>query len=151
MKEKEPDFRVIPVDEMTDEQLDETYFCLSEKGRAEYELLKNDGGKAPYHLLPREALEQVVCALDHGSIKYGAHNWTEGTHWSRYTSAALRHIFAWNAGEDKDPDSGLPHLSHAVCCLLFLLTYEGYDIGTDDRLKLRTPSDDQPTPDNLQA
>tara|TARA_B100000749_G_C18414625_1_gene460716 strand:- start:350 stop:745 length:396 start_codon:yes stop_codon:yes gene_type:complete len=112
---------------------------------------KQDSEKPPFALLPTEALELVACALDHGAIKYEPHNWALGTDWSKYLSASLRHIFAWNAGEDKDPDSGLPHLSHAVCCLLFLLTYEVYDIGTDDRLKLRTPSDEQPTPDNLQT
>jgi hypothetical protein len=33
----------------------------------------------------------------------------------------MRHVHAWRAGETKDPESGLHHLAHAGCCLLFML------------------------------
>lgn len=100
---------------------------------------KDDCGKAPFHLLPSDAIEDVVWCLQDGADKYGNHNWRVGTHWSRYLSAALRHIFAWMRREDIDRSSGKPHLAHAVCCLLFLLEYGKHEIGTDDRTNDSTP------------
>ena len=102
-------------------------------GRIKAEAQKGDAGKAPYHLLPPNAIHDVVLALEEGATKYGDHNWRDGTSWSRYLSAALRHIFAWMRGQDLDEESGKPHLAHAVCCLLFLLEYGKENIGTDDR------------------
>jgi hypothetical protein len=42
----------------------------------------------------------------------------------RYFDAAQRHLWAWWEGEARDPESGLPHLAHAVACLLFVLALE---------------------------
>jgi hypothetical protein len=39
----------------------------------------------------------------------------------RYLDAALRHMFAHAKGETHAEDSGLPHLAHAACNILFLL------------------------------
>ena len=39
----------------------------------------------------------------------------------RYDDAALRHIQAYLSGEVSDPESGKPHLAHALCCLMFRL------------------------------
>jgi hypothetical protein len=47
----------------------------------------------------------------------------------------LRHVFAFARGEDIDPDSGLPHLDHAACCILFLSSYQKTGTGNDDRYK----------------
>ncbi len=38
-----------------------------------------------------------------------------------YFDACMRHLTAWIEGERKDPESGLSHLAHAVCCLLIML------------------------------
>jgi len=45
----------------------------------------------------------------------------------------LRHLTAWWAGEDLDPESGLHHLAHAACCLMFLLEYTQTHTELDDR------------------
>jgi len=45
----------------------------------------------------------------------------------------MRHIAAYNEHENKDPESGLSHLAHAACCLLFLLEYEDTHPELDDR------------------
>ena len=97
--------------------------------------LKFDGGKLPLHLLSTEAMNQTAAVLAFGAEKYAAHNWRKGFVWSRPLSAAMRHITAFNAGEDKDPESGLSHLAHAACCIMFLLEFEKTHKELDDRYK----------------
>jgi len=97
--------------------------------------LKFDGGKLPLHLLSTEAMNQTAAVLAFGAEKYAEHNWRKGFVWSRPLSAAMRHITAFNAGEDKDPESGLSHLAHAACCIMFLLEFEKTHKELDDRYK----------------
>lgn len=98
---------------------------------------KYDGGKPRMELLPREGLEEIAKVLTFGAAKYDAHNWRKGMAWSRLAGACARHLFAWVAGENKDPESGLSHLAHAGCCIVFLLTYEAHPqyAAQDDRHK----------------
>jgi hypothetical protein len=96
---------------------------------------KHDADKLPMHLLSTEALEQVAAVLQFGAQKYVANNWRKGFVWSRPLSAALRHLLAFNAGEDRDPESGLSHLAHAACCVMFLLEFEKTHRELDDRYK----------------
>lgn len=89
---------------------------------------KDDQGKLRWSLLPWEALDTVVAVLCAGATKYGDNDWRSVTNWrDRYDSALERHMVAWRRGETLDKDTRLPHLAHAVCCLLFLLTL---DVGT---------------------
>jgi len=97
--------------------------------------VKHDGDKPPMNLLSREALEQTAMVMAFGKEKYAAHNWRGGFAWSRPLSAAMRHIMAFNDGEDKDPESGLSHLAHAACCIMFLLEFEKTHKHLDDRFK----------------
>jgi len=94
---------------------------------------KDDGGKAPWHLLPPDALNEIVLVLEFGARKYGDRNWERGMAWSRPFSALMRHMWAWWRGEDFDPETGYSHLAHAACCILFLMTYRGRATGVDDR------------------
>lgn len=96
---------------------------------------KHDGGKTRLDLLPFDALSEVADVLAFGARKYAAHNWALGMQWSRLIGAALRHIFAWAMGQDKDPETGLSHLAHAGCCILFLIAYQRRGVGEDDRFK----------------
>ena len=97
--------------------------------------LKFDQDKLPLHLLSTEALNQTAAVLKFGAQKYAEHNWRKGFTWSRPLSAAMRHITAFNNGEDKDPESGLSHLAHAMCCIMFLLEFEKTHPELDDRWK----------------
>lgn len=86
---------------------------------------KDDAGKPRWHLLPWRAAALVVDVLEHGARKYAPDNWrVVPDPQPRYFSAAMRHLIAWWGGENRDPESGLPHLAHAACCLLFLLELE---------------------------
>ena len=79
------------------------------------------------------ALLEVGKVLTFVAQKYGDRNWEKGMRWSRLFGALLRHVYAWWTGVDKDDETGLPHLAHAACCVLFLLHYEICSNGTDDR------------------
>lgn len=97
------------------------------------EASKFDSGKLRWSLLPWDAAGEVVRVLMFGAKKYGASNWVKGMDWTRMTDAATRHMTAWLAGEDRDPESGIHHLAHACCCLLFAVAYGRRGIGKDDR------------------
>lgn len=83
---------------------------------------KDDTGKLPYDLLPWAAVAQVVAALQYGAKKYAPDNWKQVKDWRRrYFSAACRHLVSWVTGEKLDPETGLHHLAHAGCCVLFMI------------------------------
>ena len=104
--------------------------------------LKFDQDKLPLNLLSTEAMNQTAAVLAFGAQKYAEHNWRKGFTWSRPLAAAMRHITAFNDCEDRDPESGLSHLAHAACCIMFLLEFEKTHPELDDRFKpnLQTPS-----------
>jgi hypothetical protein len=56
-----------------------------------------------------------------GKNKYGFENWKKVEPKTRWLSAALRHIFAYMRGEIDDKETGLPHLSHAITSLIYLM------------------------------
>lgn len=84
--------------------------------------MKFDGEKPDYSLLNMKQIEGLVAVLTMGAKKYDRHNWTSVEPY-RYYSALLRHISAWQEGEDNDSESGLNHLHHAMCNLYFLLEH----------------------------
>lgn len=86
--------------------------------------VKHDDGKLPWHLVPWDAVKVIVEVLKFGMRKYAARNWESGIYYSRLYAACIRHLTAWfQDGEDKDPETGISHLAHAACCILFLLAY----------------------------
>jgi hypothetical protein len=97
--------------------------------------VKFDAGKLPYHLIPWDAMDSIVAVLRFGAAKYGERNWEQGGSWSRDFGALMRHMTAYWQGQDLDLESGLPHLAHAGCCVLFMLAYFLRKIGTDNRPK----------------
>jgi hypothetical protein len=97
--------------------------------------VKHDQDKIDLSLLPLEAVAEIAKVLDFGAKKYSRHNWRTGFPWTRVLAASLRHLWAWAGGQDKDPETGLSHLAHAGCNILFLITFELSQTGTDDRYK----------------
>lgn len=100
---------------------------------------KNDANyieKPPLDLLTLEFLNGSAQALGFGASKYGRHNFREGIDHSRLIAAALRHLNQYNAGMDKDDESGLSHLSHAAASLNMLMWMVANRSDLDDRYKL---------------
>lgn len=96
-------------------------------------MIRYDEGKHRYDLVPWDAVDEIVRVLEFGGGKYPERNWESGGPWSKYLAPAFRHLRSWAMGETNDPESGLNHLAHAACCLLFLLAYAKRGIGDDDR------------------
>jgi hypothetical protein len=91
---------------------------------------KHDAGKPRWSLLPRGVIRQVLAVLEFGASKYVPHAW-QGVPDARrrYYDAAMRHVESWWSGEKRDAESGLPHLAHAACCLLFLMWFDDAEEG----------------------
>lgn len=82
--------------------------------------VKRDAGKQRWSLLPWRAVSLLVDVLTFGAKKYGAQSW-RNVDPTRYDDALGRHLYAWRIGERNDPESGLPHLAHALCNVAFML------------------------------
>ncbi len=90
--------------------------------------------KLPLHLWPQTATAYGCLALLDGMLKYGRSNWRAvGVNATIYYDALDRHITAWFEGEDIDPDSGLPHLAHALACLAILVDAQAAGKLNDNR------------------
>lgn len=84
--------------------------------------IKHDTDKPRHSLLPAGTVGQIVQVLEHGARKYAIDNWQcVPDARTRYFDALHRHVEAWWRGERTDPESGMHHLAHAGCCVLFLL------------------------------
>lgn len=94
---------------------------------------KHDANKSRYDLIPPEGIEAIAQALTYGAGKYGPRDWESGMAWGKYFAACMRHLWAWWRGKGVDEESGLSHLAHAACCVVFLITYEARGVGEDDR------------------
>ena len=91
--------------------------------------------KMPLHLFPSTATIYGALALLEGALKYGRSNWrVAGVRASIYYDAANRHLDKWFEGEIIDPDSGLPHLAHAIACIAILIDATEANNLKDDRM-----------------
>ena len=108
----------------------------AQKGPGYEERVKNIEGKPPMSLISPLFLEQLAQVLGHGSQKYAPNMWrSDPMPFTHEIDSVLRHILAFNRGEDADPDSGLPHLAHAACRLMFLIERTVLHPEMDDRWK----------------
>ena len=82
---------------------------------------------------PMEWWADCARVFDYGRNKYAAWNWAKGMAWSVPTACAVRHLLAILAGEEEDPESGLPHRGHVMCNLVMLAQYEMTYREGDDR------------------
>ncbi len=92
--------------------------------------------KVPLHFWPTTATVLGAMACMYGNLQYGRTNWrAAGVRASIYYDALNRHMNAWfDEGEDNDPDSGLPHLAHALACIAIIIDAKAAGKLTDDRM-----------------
>jgi hypothetical protein len=102
--------------------------------------LKFDNGKPDLSLIPRAALDQCARAFMLGEQKYGRYNFYNGMEASRLVAACLRHVTAWNEGEETDPESGASHLGHALACISMILQQQHLGTLKDNRYTKVSPA-----------
>lgn len=93
--------------------------------------LKDDGldGSKPvklrWDLIPIGCVEDLAKVLTYGAVHYKAESWKElEDAENRYYAALMRHLSAYRQGQLTDEESGLSHLAHAMCNVVFLLWFE---------------------------
>ena len=82
---------------------------------------KADNGKTRLDLVSPTFIEAVGKIRTFGVQKYGDSDSWAKVEPQRYMAALLRHINAYRMGEETDRESGMPHLWHAACNLMFLI------------------------------
>jgi len=97
---------------------------LEKMSEEEYEsvkrFIKADEGKIMMSLIEPQFLKGTAKVLTIGGVKYEIDNWKNCDDIQRYKDALLRHIYDYLSGEKCDEESGVSHLYHASCNLMFL-------------------------------
>lgn len=97
-----------------------------------------DGGKPPLAWLPWSAMKDVSMVQLYGHSKYkDFNNFRKGMEVSRNLSCAVRHIAEYMEGHDKDHESGINPLAHAMCRIAFVLQNIADGVAIDDRFKMK--------------
>lgn len=88
--------------------------------------IKNDKAdcKVEVGLFPPSAYYAISTVFTYGKHKYDSWNWAKGLQYSRMYDALQRHLNAWYAGQDCDPETGFSHLWHAGCNIAMLIHTE---------------------------
>lgn len=90
--------------------------------------------KAPLSTVPFGVVVEVGVGMLEGSAKYGRHNYRcAGIRESVYFDATMRHLVSYWEGEDIDADSGLSHITKALCSLVVWRDAQMQGMTTDDR------------------
>ena len=97
--------------------------------------IKQDVDKSRVDLLDADWLLGIGEVLKFGARKYSDNNWRGGFKYSRLIAAAFRHLLSIIKGEDIDAESGLPHVDHLACCVMFLSWHLKNKPELDDRWK----------------
>lgn len=90
--------------------------------------------KPSFFAIPPTALIHLGGAMADGRKKYGLLNWREkAVTYSVYHDAMMRHLGAFQDGEDCARDSGRHHLAHVMACCAIVLDAIEHGNLIDDR------------------
>lgn len=81
------------------------------------------------------AMVGIAEVMEAGDVEYGRGNFRKGLPWTQVVDSMLRHLSAFQNGEDLDPKSGKPHTDHILCNAMFLAQYFREGKGEDDRIQ----------------
>lgn len=99
-------------------------------------VMKYDAGKPPVDLIDPEFIFGIAKVLAFGAQKYAPDGWKKGMAIGKVLAAAGRHVLQRVGGEINDQETGLSHLYHAACELMFAAYYDRNSIVVpDDRFK----------------
>jgi hypothetical protein len=127
--------RTLAEDQAIPEFHNELQLAFESIGTNNTEGVKHDSGKPDLSMVSWELMEEVAKVRMFGAQKYARDNWKRGFKVTRSLAASLRHIFLFLAGQTNDPESGLSHLSHAVCGLEHAIFTMKHKPELDDRWK----------------
>jgi hypothetical protein len=96
---------------------------------------KDEGKLALQYILAMKGLDDVARVGEFGAKKYSQWNYMVGGQYMRFLGSCSRHLTAFIRGEDRDAESGLPHLAHMIYDGLMLLEWAHRGVGTDDRYR----------------
>lgn len=90
---------------------------------------KYDKDKVRPTLFPVEAIENILPVLEYGAQKYAVNNWRKAVDdpdgMQRYRDAFERHWMEYKKNPvSVDSETGIPHLYHAACNIIFLTSLE---------------------------
>lgn len=98
--------------------------------------LRYNNGKPQlsYNILCPKALEVEARVWEYGAKKYSRGNWLKGQSVMSSTDSLIRHLTAFIAGENDDPETGIPHVGHIITCAKILANgYLNHPDKFDDR------------------
>lgn len=85
---------------------------------------KHDGDKVRLDLVEPSLINAVGRVRTFGVKKYPDEQSWRKVSKQRYIAATMRHFEAYRSGELLDSESGLPHLWHVACNIMFLIELE---------------------------
>lgn len=91
-------------------------------------------------LIPPMPLLEMARAFHAGAQKYEDFGYMKAPNLGKYVDAMLRHVVAFMAGEDVDPETGIHHLAHAACNAFILQVLQAEGEATDDRYATADPT-----------
>lgn len=105
----------------------------SEDDGSEEVALRYNEGKARFELIDPEFEKGVALVLTFGAEKYGDENWKKSAGTDKHYEfvsgchgSLRRHLAAIRDGEHLDPESGLPHIDHVACNVMFIRYYDNF-------------------------
>jgi len=107
---------------------EEVAVLLGNDTYSESGFIKDDNkvDKIAYDLFPVEFIEKIGIVLDFGAKKYAPENWRKVNSpedIARIRSALMRHWIEYKKDPDAlDEETGFPHIWHAGCCMVFLVS-----------------------------
>jgi hypothetical protein len=90
------------------------------------EAIRYNEGKPQISLVPPELIIGVAEVMMFGAKKYSRDNWKKGLSYEDCYDSCQRHLLAFINGEERDEESGLPHLAHAATNIAFMLYFKKY-------------------------
>lgn len=133
-KFKDGELQMQSVEYTLEDELTETFGPINEPAPVDFKAAQGIQ-KPRLDLIPLNALTYIALGLQEGARKYGSASWREvpSVDLAQYVAATMRHLMAYADGEDIDPESGNPHLAHAMASLAIMVDLIENGNGTDTR------------------